>query len=310
MVDRLLTEGYEVKVIDNFRSGKMRFIEHNLKNPKFSYDTLDCKNAEALISSFVGHDIVFHFAANADVKGNVLDPLRCLHENVIVTQNVLEAMRHNGIKKIVFSSTCSVYGEPTVFPTPEDAPFPIQTSMYAASKVYGEGIIEAYCAAYDMQCWIYRFVSIMGERYTHGVVFSFYKELLKQEGTHKTLTFLSDGTPTKSYMYVQDCIEGIMQGLQQASERVNLFNLGTDEEISAKAIGEIMVEELGLDDVQFIYGNTERGWIGDAPHIRPDISRLRALGWEPKLSIPDTIRKTVRYLKENPWALHENYFRE
>jgi UDP-glucose 4-epimerase len=184
--------------------------------------------------------------------------------------------------------------------------------MYAASKVYCEGLISAYCLAYGMRSWIYRFVSVLGERYTHGVVFSFSKQLLEQERSHQPLelAFLSDGTPTKSYMYVGDCVSGIWHGVQHAKDQVNIFNLGTDEEISAREIGEIIIDELGMHGkVRMTFGTTQRGWVGDAPHIRPSIARLQSLGWRPQLSIRDAIRRTVRYLKDNPWTLGEQYFR-
>jgi len=320
MADFLLAKGVRVKVVDNFSTGKMRFIEHNLQNPMFSYETADIKDQEALTKAFCTwgvekqhYDIVFHFAANADVKGNVTNPTKCLHENGIGTSNVLEAMRANNIKKIVFSSTGSIYGEPEVFPTPEDAPFPIQTSMYGASKAYGEGLISAYCEAYGMQSWIYRFVSILGERYTHGVVFSFYQQLMLQQQNNESLQmiFLSDGTPRKSFLYVGDCISGIWHGVTHANNNVNIFNLGTDEEIVVRELGEILVHELRLqDNVTYQFGKTQRGWIGDSPFIRLDIRKLQSLGWQPRCSIRDAIKKTAHYLRDNSWVLGEKYFRD
>jgi len=311
MADFLLKKDFEVKAIDSLSSGKMRFIEHNLKNPNFKFEKLDIKDAEALKKSFKGYDVIFHFAANADVKGGVLNPIVDLRENAIATSNVLEAMRANNIKKIVFSSTGSIYGEPEVFPTPENAPFPIQTSMYGASKLYGEGLIEAYCEGFDMQCWIYRFVSILGEKYTHGVVFSFYKELMEQTGKKKKLTFLSDGTPLKSYLYIGDCIDAIWTGFAKSNDKINIFNLGAEEEIKVKDIADIIVEKLGLKGrVEYVFGKSRRGWIGDSPHILLDITKIKKLGWRPRLSIKEAIIKTVNYLKANNWVLEEKYFRD
>lgn len=313
MVDFLLKKGVKVKVIDNFSSGKMEFIKHNIDNPLFEYQKVDLKDAEATKQAFGGgYDIVFHFAANADVKGGVSNPVIDLKENVIPISNVLEAMRLNSIKKIVFSSTGSIYGEPEIFPTPENAPFPIQTSMYGAAKLYCEGLIQAYCEGFNMQSWIYRFVSIFGERYTHGVVFDFFQQLMKQkEIKKKKLIFLSDGKPLKSYLYVGDCLEGIWTGLNSANEKVNIFNLGTDEEITAKEIADIVVENLGLKgQVEYVFSNQKRGWIGDSPHIRLNISKLKQMSsWKPKLTIKEAIIKTLEYLKNNEWAVHEQYFR-
>lgn len=313
MADFLLEKGFEVKVVDNFSSGKMHFIKHNLENHNFSYEKADLKDAEALKESFAGNfDIVFHFAANADVKGGTSNPTHDLKESVIPISNLLEAMRVNNIKKIVFSSTGSIYGEPEVFPTPEDAPFPIQTSMYGAAKLYSEGLIQAYCEGFGIQAWIYRFVSILGERYTHGVIFSFYKQLMEQKDKdEKELVFLSDGTPLKSYLYVGDCIKGIWHGLNHSNEKVNIFNLGTDEEMSVKEIGDIVVNKLQLGGkVNYKFGAQQRGWIGDSPHIRLDISKLRKLGWEPQLSIKEAIVRTIEYLEKNEWVINEKYFRE
>lgn len=313
MVDFLLEKGIKVKVVDNFISGKMNFIEHNLKNPNFEYEKIDMKDADKLKESFSGDfEIVFHFAANADVKGGTKYPTADLHENVITISNVLEAMRVNNIKKIVFSSTGSIYGEPEIFPTPENAPFPIQTSMYGAAKLYGEGLIQSYCEGFGMQAWIYRFVSVLGERYTHGVVFSFYQQLMQQKDKDvKELVFLSDGTPLKSYHYVGDCVEGIWTGLNKSNDKINIFNLGTDEDIMVKDIADIIVDYLGLKGkVEYKFGKNSRGWIGDSPHIRLDISKLQKFGWNPKLSIKEAIIRTVDYLKKNEWVINENYFRE
>ena len=312
MADFLLKKGIKVKIIDNFSSGKMKFIEHNLKNENYEYVKADLEDAEALKKEFKGdYDFVFHFAANADVKGGKENHGVDLKENVIATHNVLEAMRANGIKRIAFSSTGSVYGEPEVFPTPENAPFPLQTSLYGASKLGCEGFIEAYCETHDFQAWIFRFVSIMGERYTHGVVFSFFQKLSKQKSENKILPFLSDGTPLKSYLYIGDCIEAIWATINNSNDKINLFNLGTEEEIRVKEIADIIVEGLGLKGkVKYAPSDKKRGWIGDSPHILLDISRIKKLGWKPKLTIKESILRTLNYIRENEWILNEQYFRK
>ncbi len=308
LADFLLAKGWHVTAIDNMSAGREEFYAHNLGNPSYRFAQLDLKDARKVKDAFAqGADVVFHLAANADVKGGADHPTLDLHEGCMATSNVLEAMRAAGIGKIVFSSTGSVYGEPEVFPTPEDAPFPVQTSMYAASKLYAEGLISAYCEAYGMQAWIYRFVSILGERYTHGVVFSFCAQLRKED----RLTFLSDGTPRKSYLYVGDCVAGIWHGLQHAKGKVNILNLGNDEEMPVRDIADIVVRESGRKkgEIEYVLGQTQRGWIGDSPHIRLDIARMRKLGWEPALSIEQAIVRTVRWLEANPWALEGKYFR-
>jgi len=246
-----------------------------------------------------GCETVFHFAANADVRFGPDHPGRDLEQNTIGTFNVLEAMRKNGIARIAFSSTGSVYGEAPVIPTPEDAPFPVQTSLYGASKLAGEGLIGAYCEAFGMRGWIFRFVSILGERYSHGHVFDFCRSLFKDPST---LRILGDGTQKKSYLYVKDCVDAIMIALEKAREKVNILNLGTDEYVQVSDSVGIITRELGLAPA-LSYAGGSRGWIGDNPFILLKCDRIRSLGWRPRETIADSIRKTVRYIRENRWLL-------
>jgi UDP-glucose 4-epimerase len=225
LVDRLLAGGHQVTGIDNFSTGQSEFIESALANPNFKFFEIDLLSLDALTIAFKGGEVVFHLSANADVRFGTEHPRRDLEQNTIATYNVLEAMRANGIKKIAFSSTGSVYGESPVVPTPEDGPFPIQTSLYGASKAAGEGLISAYCEGFGFQSWIFRFVSILGERYTHGHVFDFYQKL-KADPSH--LPVLGNGRQRKSYLYVQDCIDAILLAMDKAQDKVNIFNLGVD----------------------------------------------------------------------------------
>ena len=173
-----------------------------------------------------GCDCIFHLAANADVRFGLDHPRKDLEQNTIATYSVLEAMRKNGTRMIAFSSTGSVYGAAPVIPTPETCPFPVQTSLYGASKLAGEGLIAAYCEGYGFTAWIFRFVSILGERYSHGHVFDFYKSLLKDSSR---LRVLGNGKQRKSYLYIHDCISAILLAIEKASGPVNIFNLGADE---------------------------------------------------------------------------------
>jgi UDP-glucose 4-epimerase len=208
-------------------------------------------------------------------------------------------MRANGVRRIVFSSTGSIYGEPAVFPTPEDAPFPMQTSLYGAAKLAGEALIQAYCEGFGFQGYIFRFVSILGERYSHGHIVDFYKQLREHPSE---LRVLGDGRQRKSYLYVQDCLDAIACALQHATAKVNIFNLGTDEHCQVNdSIGWI-TGELGLAPV-LSYTGGERGWIGDSPFIFLDCTRIRALGWTPRLSIREGVSRTLRYLQGNDWLL-------
>jgi UDP-glucose 4-epimerase len=208
-------------------------------------------------------------------------------------------MRQNGIRRIAFSSTGSVYGEARIFPTPEDAPMPVQTSLYGASKVATEGFIEAYCEGFDMQAYIFRFVSILGERYTHGHVFDFHKQLLVHP---EFLNVLGNGKQRKSYLYVQDCLDAMLLVIEKARAKVNIFNLGTDEYCEVNDSIEWICERLGLAPQRF-YDGRDRGWVGDSPFIFLDCSAIRTLGWQPALSIREAVIRTVDYLRETPAVL-------
>jgi len=299
LADRLLQIGHTVVAYDNFSTGQERFLEVAAVEPGFTLVRGDVLDADVLTRAMSGCDFVFHLAANADVRFGTEHPRRDLEQNTIATFNVLEAMRANGIRRVAFSSTGSVYGEPELFPTPESAPFPVQTSLYGASKLAGEALIQAYCEGFDFQGYIFRFVSILGERYTHGHVFDFYKALLRDPGE---LCVLGDGQQRKSYLYIQDCLDAMLLATEKAADKVNIFNLGTDEYCQVNdSIGWI-TGHLGLSP-QRSYTGGERGWIGDSPFIFLDCLKIRELGWMPKLTIREGILRTLEYLKGNPWVL-------
>ena len=299
LVDRLLSLNHKVIGIDNYSTGRPEFLDRAFTNKQFNFIELDLKNLADLKSSFKGVDVVYHLAANADVRFGLSHPYKDLEQNTINTFHVLEAMRENKVKKIVFSSTGSVYGEAKVIPTPEEAPFPIQTSLYGASKAAGEGLISAYCEGYGMQAWIYRFVSILGERYTHGHVFDFYQKLIDDP---TTLNVLGDGTQRKSYLYVQDCIDAILLGRIKANNKVNIFNLGVNGYCTVNdSIGWICTE-LGVSP-KILYSGGNKGWVGDNPFIYLDTQAINSYGWSPKLSIKDGVVKTLHFLKQNLWLL-------
>jgi UDP-glucose 4-epimerase len=301
VVDRLLADGHSAVAYDNFSTGQERFLECAVgsQNSQFALVRADILDRSALTEAMRGADIVFHLAANADVRHGTEHPDRDLQQNTIGTFNVLEAMRSNGVKRIAFASTGSIYGEPEIFPTPENAPFPRQTSLYGASKLAGEALVQAYCEGFGFQGHIFRFVSILGERYSHGHVFDFYKHLRKNP--HE-LKVLGNGEQRKSYLHVQDCVDAIFMALERATDRINVYNLGTDEYCQVRdSIGWIS-HELGLTP-KLAYTGGERGWIGDSPFIFLDCRKIRALGWTPKLSIREGIISTLRYLQDNAWLL-------
>jgi len=301
LTDRLLRDGHTVVGFDNLSTGRMVFLEEAQKNPSFRLVKGDNLDLPALTRAAEGVDMVFHLAANADVRFGTEHPSKDLEQNTVATFNVLEAMRANDVKRIAFSSTGSVYGETEVIPTPEDAPFPVQTSLYGASKVAGECMIQAYCEGFGMQACIFRFVSILGERYTHGHVYDFCRKLLADP---TQLYVLGNGRQRKSYLYIQDCVDAILTAVEKAEGRVNTFNLGTDEYCEVNdSIGWIS-ERLGVQP-ELSYSGGERGWIGDNPFIFLDCQRIRSLGWKPKLTIKEGVVKTVEYLIDNPELMDE-----
>jgi len=296
LVDRLIEAGHDVVGYDNFSTGKETFLEQARQSPHFRLVRGDTLDLPALTAAMQGVDFVFHLAANADVRFGTEHPRKDLEQNTIATFNVLEAMRANGVRRIGFSSTGSIYGEADIFPTPENAPFPVQTSLYGASKLACEGLIQAYCEGFDFQGTIFRFVSILGERYTHGHVFDFYKSLC--QNPHE-LHVLGNGLQRKSYLYVQDCIDAMLLATEKAVNKINVFNLGTDEYCQVNDSIIWITEHLGLQP-RLIYRGGERGWVGDSPFIFLGCSKIRAFGWKPKLSIREGIIRTLEYLQGIP----------
>jgi UDP-glucose 4-epimerase len=298
LVDRLLAAGSEVVGYDNMSTGLPEFLDGATRNDAFRLIERDLLDTGALTAAMRGSDVVFHLAANADVRFGLEHPRKDLEQNTVATFNVLEAMRSNGIRRVAFASTGSIYGEATVIPTPEDASFPIQTSLYGASKVAGEGMIAAYAIGFGMTAHIFRFVSILGERYTHGHVFDFYRQLLADPAR---LRVLGNGRQRKSYLYVQDCIDAIFHAIEHATEPVNIFNLGADEYCEVNdSIGWI-TGALGLAPA-LEYSGGDRGWVGDNPFILLDTRRIRDLGWRPTLTIREGVEKTVAWLAGNHWV--------
>lgn len=296
LVDRLLEAGHKVTGLDNFSTGFEEFLECARGSQRFRLIRADLLDEAALPPALEGVETVFHLAANADVRFGPLHPRKDLEQNTIATSNLLEAMRVAGVRRIAFASTGSVYGEARVIPTPEDAPFPVQTSLYGASKLAAEGFIEAYAEAFGFEAYIFRFVSILGERYRHGHVLDFYRQLRSHPDR---LTVLGNGRQKKSYLYVQDCIDGMLLALEKASGRVNLFNLGTDEYCEVNDSVRWISEYLGVQP-EITYTGGDRGWVGDNPFIYLDCSRIRALGWRPRFTIREGVQKTLEFFDRHP----------
>lgn len=307
LVDRLLAEGHTVTGWDNLSTGQSRFLAPALTNSRFRLIQGDNLDLSALTGAMKGSELVFHLAANADIKDGWKHPRKDLEQNTIATFNVLEAMRANGVRRIAFSSTGSVYGEALVTPdrpTPETDSFPIQTSLYAASKAAGEGLLSSYGEGGQLdEAYVFRFVSILGERYTHGHVFDFYKQLLDHPDR---LRVLGDGRQRKSYLYVQDCLDAMLHVInrgtaREARHRTQVYNLGTPEYVEVNQSIACLCGSLKLQP-RLEYTGGDRGWIGDNPFIFLDTKKIQATGWRPKLTIEQALVRTLRWLEANRWV--------
>jgi UDP-glucose 4-epimerase len=295
VVDRLLGAGARVTVLDNFSTGFPEFVPARENLRVMNGDLLDVRRVAEAVT---GVDFVFHLAANADIKDNLKEPRKCIDQNVVATQNVLEAMRGAGVRDLAFSSTGSVYGEAEVIPTPEDAPMPVQTSIYATSKLAAEGLCTSYALGFGFRTWIFRFVSLLGPRYTHGHVIDFWRKLRRDP---KRLDVLGNGKQKKSYLHVTDCVSAMLAAIERAAQPINILNLGHEAWISVDESIAVITRTMGVEPER-VYGGGERGWVGDSPRILLDTAKLRALGWAPTRTIEDSIVDTLRFLDANPFV--------
>ncbi|WP_290623995.1 MULTISPECIES: NAD-dependent epimerase/dehydratase family protein [unclassified Archaeoglobus] len=285
VVDKLI-ESDEIIVIDNFSSGKEEFV-----NPEAKIVKADISSEE--VTEYIsGAEEVWHIAANPNVRIGAENPDEIYRNNILATYRLLESMRKTKVSRIIFTSTSTVYGEAKVIPTPEDYPtHPI--SLYGASKLACEALIESYCHTFDMQAWIYRFANVIGRRSTHGVIYDFMMKLRKNP---KELEILGNGEQNKSYIYISDCVDAMFAGLK-ANERVNIFNIGSEDQVKVRRIAEIVCEELDLNP-KFRFTGGDRGWKGDVPVMLLSIERLKKIGWRPKYSSEEAVRMAVRDLIE------------
>jgi UDP-glucose 4-epimerase len=293
VVDALLARGVRVRVIDDFSTGFRQFL-----NPAAELCEASVLDYARVRDALAGVEQVFHLAANADVRHGLAHPRKDIEQNLLGTHNVLEAMREHGITRVAFASTGAVYGDATVLPTPEDAPFPVQTSLYAASKLAAEGLLTAYAHGYGFRVHIYRFVSMLGPRYTHGHVFDFWRKL-RADPTR--LEVLGDGRQQKSYLHVHDCVRAMLLGLERSTEAVNILNIGHEDWLSVTESVRIVCQALGVTP-QLHFTGGDRGWVGDSPKILLDTTRLRGLGWAPSVALSDAIVETLQFLEANPYC--------
>lgn len=286
LVDKLIENGYEVRIIDNLSSGNRDFVNENAE-----FIEGDLRSFEDILNAVKGVDEVWHIAANPDVRLSAQKPDEIYENNILATYNLLEAMRKKGISRIIFTSTSTVYGEARVIPTPEDYPtMPI--SVYGASKVAGEGLISSYCHTYDMQSWIFRFANVIGRRSRHGVIYDF---MMKLKRNPDELEILGNGEQNKSYIYIDDCISAMLHAVEKSDEVVNVFNIGSEDQVKVRRIAEIVCEEMELNP-RFKFTGGDRGWKGDVPIMLLSIEKLKSIGWRPKYSSEEAVRKTVRDL--------------
>ncbi|MDF1534469.1 MAG: NAD-dependent epimerase/dehydratase family protein [Methanosarcinaceae archaeon] len=295
IVDRLMDTGCEVVVFDNLSSGKMEFIEHHLDNTNFSLIKGDLLNTDEIDAACQDIDFVYHAAANPDVRLGVVDTKVHFDQNITATYNLLEAMRKNGVPNIAFTSTSTVYGEAMTIPTPEGYGPLVPISLYGASKLACEALITSYSHTFDIHSWIFRFANIVGDRGTHGIIVDFIEKLRYDE---KHLEILGDGRQSKSYLHVTDCVDAILFAVDHIGETVNIFNVGSEDTIDTTGIARIVVEEMGLKDVEFSYTGGRRGWKGDVPRMLLAVDKLKELGWNPSYNSADSVRDTARVLVE------------
>jgi len=295
LVDRLLEDEWRVVVLDNLLTGRRANLAQHKADPRLKVVEGDVRDLETLSKCTRGCDAVFHLAAHALMRVSLRDHRADLEHNIVGTLNVLESMVANGVADFVFASTSALYGEAEVVPTPETYSG-IQTSLYGAAKLAGEGYASAFAEFSPIKVWAYRFGTVLGERCRRGAIWDFTHKLLEDSSK---LEILGDGKQSKDYMSVDDCVDGIMLGHGKATGRVNIFNLGLQEQTTVDELADYVIEEMGLSNVQKTYSGGARGWVGDNPVVYLSTKKIKALGWRPKTSPEEAIRLTARWtLKE------------
>jgi UDP-glucose 4-epimerase len=305
IVDRLIREGSEVIIYDNFSTGQEKFITGAINTGKCTVIKGDLLDQELLDESVAGCEMVYHMAANADIRHGLESPYNDIKQNTIATFNLLEAMRKGNVKRIAFASSAAVLGESEQFPTPESCAIPIQTSLYGASKMACEGLISSYCEGYSFEGYAFRFVSLLGPRYPHGHVFDFVKKL---KNDPSRLEVLGDGKQRKSYMHIEDCLDAIFlvanekRTALQSKHNYQVYHLGNPEYIKVSQSARIIIAQMGLT-AEIEYTGGRQGWVGDNPFVFLDVSKMQSEGWDPKNTIEDSVRETVDWINNNEWVM-------
>jgi len=297
LVDRLISEGNLVTVFDNLSSGRKDFILHHLDNERFKMIEADLLDLDKAKESIIGHDVIFHLAANPDARLGVENTDLDLKQEVIATYNLLEAMRVNKIRRIVFTSSGTIYGETPRIPLPENHGPLLPISLYGAAKLACEALISAFCHLFDMRAWIFRLANIAGRRVTHGVIYDFINKLRRNPSV---LEILGDGSQRKPYLHVDDCIDGMLHGFRNSLSKVNIFNLGCSTTTDVTTIAKLVSKEMRLNNVRFKYTGGDKGWLGDIPQVKLDVRKINKLGWKARYTSDEAVKKAIRdILKEN-----------
>ena len=293
LVDRLVDRGDEVVILDNLSSGVREFISHHLGSGSAVLHEIDITDLESVKEHMEGIDIVYHLAANPDIRLGTKITDTDLKQGTIATYNILEAMRLAGVKKIAFASSSVVYGENAPMPTPEDHGPCIPISLYGASKQAGEGLIGSWVGTFGLQAWIFRFANIVGERGTHGVIFDFIHKL---KADPSRLEVLGNGLQEKSYMEVGDCVDAMLHIISTTDNPLNLCNLGSSDTCSVRRIAEIVIQETGCNDAIIEYTGGDRGWAGDIPKAMLSIEQMKSYGFHVNYESEDAVAHTTRVL--------------
>ncbi len=292
LVDSLAERG-QVTVYDNLSSGRREHLKHHLRSEGFRFVEADLLETVLLRRAMRGSEVVFHMAANPEVKDAAGNTELDLKQGAIATYNVLEAMRLNGAREIIFASSSTVYGDTGGQVVAEDFG-PLQPiSLYGASKLAAEGLITAFCHLFNMKAWVFRFANVVGSRATHGVLFDFIRKLRRDP---ERLEVLGDGRQEKPYIHVKDCVAGMLHGFKHGRGDVNVYNLGNADAVSVTAIARMVAAQMKLPEVVLSYTGGERGWPGDVPRVRLDVSRMEGLGWQPERSSAEAVRAAIAEL--------------
>ena len=295
LVDELVDAGYSVKIIDNLSSGNLALVNHQIAAGNAEFIEGDITSIDDVLQATKEVDVVFHMAANPDIRLGTQVTDTDLKQGTIATYNILEAMRINNVNKIVFASSSVVYGEDAPMPTPESFGPCLPISLYGASKVGSEGLITSWVGTFDFQAWIFRFAIIFGNRGTHGVIFDFIHKLKRD---NSRLEVLGNGLQEKSYMEVKDCVRGMMHIFNTSTSPINLYNLGSHDTCSVRRIAEIVVEETGCRDATIEYTGGDRGWAGDIPRAMLSIEKMLSTGYDVKYNSEAAVRHTTKCLIE------------